>query len=77
MEFEARTNKTTIINLTNHAYFNLAGENSGWKNLYDHILTVDADFITETDNNFLPTGNLIKYYHHNCEYILNIFRESS
>lgn len=58
MDFNAKSNKKTIINLTNHAYFNLAGESTGFKGLYEHTLQVNADQITETNDDQLPTGNV-------------------
>lgn len=58
MRFEARTDKSTIINLTNHAYFNLAGHDKGADALYKHVLQINATKITETDENSLPTGEL-------------------
>lgn len=55
IHYEAATDKDTIVNMTNHAYFNLGGYNSG--TILDHTLTVDADAITEIDNKFIATGN--------------------
>jgi len=56
IEFFAVTDKPTPVNLTNHAYFNLSGEGSG--NVYKHELMINADEITVTDKNSLPTGEL-------------------
>ena len=55
--YRALSDKDTIINLTNHTYFNLSGENFG--NVYSHLLTIDSDYITENDANCLPTGRLL------------------
>jgi len=56
IEFFAETDKATPVNLTNHAYFNLSGE--GFGNIYRHELLINADEITVTDKNSLPTGEL-------------------
>ena len=46
----------TIVNMTNHSYFNLNGHASG--NILEHELWVDADFFTATDENLIPTGEI-------------------
>ncbi|MES1200614.1 MAG: aldose epimerase family protein [Pseudomonadota bacterium] len=55
--FEARTDKPTIVSMTNHCYFNLAGANSG-KSILDHHLTIFADAFTPVDETAIPTGEL-------------------
>lgn len=55
MEYEATTRGTTVLNLTNHAYWNLAGATSG-KNVLDHVLTLDADTFLEVGEGMIPTG---------------------
>ncbi len=57
MEFRAVTDQPTPVNLTNHAYFNLAGENSG--DVLGHQLLIFADQITETDSDSIPTGKFL------------------
>jgi aldose 1-epimerase len=56
IEYSATTDRDTIINLTNHSYFNLAG--AGNSDVLDHELTLNADRFTPTDSGAVPTGEL-------------------
>ena len=54
MEYKATTDKTTLINLTNHTYYNLAGNGSG--SVENHLMTLFSDQVTPTDAFQVPTG---------------------
>ena len=56
INYEAVTDQPTIINLTNHSYFNLSGFQT--PTIYDHLLKVNANRYTEKNENNVPTGNL-------------------
>jgi len=56
IQYEAKCDKPTIINLTNHSYFNLHGAGSG--TILDHLVTINADFFTPIDSTLIPTGEL-------------------
>lgn len=56
VSFEATTDAPTIVSLTNHSYFNLAGEGAG--TVCDHVLSVDAEAYTPVDPALIPTGEI-------------------
>jgi len=55
--FEATTDAVTVVNMTNHAYFNLDG--AGLGTVEDHLLTVEADQYTPVDATGIPLGGLV------------------
>jgi len=55
IDYEAEADKPTVLNLTNHSYFNLTG---GKENVLNHELVLYADSITPTDSMNIPTGKL-------------------
>ncbi|MDR1632391.1 MAG: galactose mutarotase [Dysgonamonadaceae bacterium] len=58
IDYEAEANQSTVVNLTNHSYFNLSGDPNN--TIIDHLLFVDADNYTPTNDELIPTGVIAK-----------------
>ena len=58
IEYSATTDKDTVVNLTNHSYFNLLGVGPGTGDVLGHVLMIEADKFTPVDSGLIPTGEL-------------------
>lgn len=56
IDYAAETDKDTVLNLTNHSYFNLAGQGEG--DVLQHVVMINADRFTPTDKSLIPTGEI-------------------
>jgi aldose 1-epimerase len=56
ISYKATTDKKTVINMTNHSYFNLSGDPNN--TIADELITVDADYYTPTDTTYMTTGEV-------------------
>jgi len=76
INFKAYSNQKTIISLTNHAYFNLSGNQS---DIFDHQLYIPAEKMLEMDNEYLPTGKIISTLKNNFkgQHIAEVITENN
>ncbi|XP_075211958.1 galactose mutarotase [Lycorma delicatula] len=59
ISFSATTDQTTVVNLTNHSYFNLAGHNAGAEELLKHNVKIEADSYTKLSSELVATGEIV------------------
>ncbi|NLV47042.1 MAG: galactose mutarotase [Clostridiaceae bacterium] len=57
LAYEAVSDQKTVVNLTNHSYFNLNGQGSG--SIFNHLIKLDADGYTPIDDQCIPTGSIV------------------
>ncbi|MDD4777651.1 MAG: galactose mutarotase [Fermentimonas sp.] len=57
IQYEAETDKETVVNLTNHSYFNLSGDANN--TILNDVLTINADQFTPVDDTFMTTGDIL------------------
>ena len=71
INFMAETDQDTIINLTNHNYWNFHGHADHYQNITDHFVKINSNSICETDEQSIPTGRLLNVK--NTKFDLNSF----
>ena len=81
ISFNANTDQDTIVNMTNHNYWNFHGHKDNFKNITEHVVRILADQICEIDEGSVPTGKLLdvlntKYDLNNSFEINNTFLDS-
>ena len=59
INFEASSDKDTIVNLTNHNYWNFHGHKDFYQNIVDHNVKIESNFICENNKNSIPTGKIL------------------
>jgi aldose 1-epimerase len=57
INYEATTDKATVVNMTNHSYFNLNGDPN--QTILDNLLTINSDSYTPVDSTFMTTGEIL------------------
>ncbi len=60
IEYKATTDKATVVNLTNHGFFNLNGIKNPTPSVESNIVMINADFFIPTDDTSIPTGEILK-----------------
>lgn len=60
IDYKATTDKATVINLTSHGFFNLAGISNPTPSIEDNVVTINADFYIPIDEVSIPTGEILK-----------------
>ena len=59
ISFCAKTDEDTIVNLTNHNYWNFHGHKNNYQNIVNHNVYIEADHICEIDESYIPTGKIV------------------
>ena len=69
INFSAETDEDTIVNITNHNYWNFHGHQSNYQNIEKHFIKINANYFCETDSNSIPTGKLLKVMNQKLDFI--------
>ena len=69
IDFNAESDEDTIVNLTNHNYWNFHGHHSNYHNITNHTVKINAQFYCESDKDLIPTGKLLRVEKNNLNFL--------
>ncbi len=69
IKYSAVSDADTMVNMTNHNYWNFHGHHEHYQNIVNHKLSIFSDYVCENNENFIPTGKLLKVQNTHFDYL--------